>query len=470
MRVIVIGGGISGLIVAASLAKRGIEVTICEKSDQIGGLAASFVRSGCTYDLGPHIFFAKNIIPALNEFFDAERVIAENNRLSQAIYIQGKLFSHPFRPKEILARIDRKKLPRAIVESVLSSIAMRSNQATLEEWVSGRIGKTLYDYIELDTYVKKLYGIPAREISSDWGKHRLKPIANLSLWRLINAAINPWEKPKGRYTYYCEGGIGQVADHLSKYVISQGGKIHLRSSVDRVIAGNKKITEVSISHQGKRRTEKADIVVSSILISDLIRMIEPKAAPEVCAAVSSLRHRNLIILYMVVEKEKLFDQCLVYFSTRETVFKRITEYKHFWPGMVPKHLTSLSAEICVDPGDDMWRHSDREIFERVVREMEQLGLLSESQVLEYFTVRIPAVYPVYFLDYERQLKVVFEYLSTMTNLVSLGRRGLYQHDNMATAIESGLEVGRLIAANGIENSGETSRAVYRGRLDKYRNV
>jgi protoporphyrinogen oxidase len=470
MHVSVIGAGVSGLSLAAVLVRNGIKVTVFEKDDGVGGLAASFRRDGYVLDLGPHIFFAKKIIPRLNIFFDAEKVIVENKNLRQGIYIQGKIFSHPFRPKEILARIEKRKLPGAVVGAALSNFPIRNGQETLEEWVKSKIGKSLFDYIELDTYVRKLYGIGARDISSDWGKHRLKPIANLSFWRVVNAAANPWAKHKKRYPYYCPGGIGEVAAHLADYVVKNGGEIQVRSPVEEIVTNNGSIEEILVGKGGSRRSVKTDFVVSTIRISDLVFRIKPKAAQEILQAACSIRHRNLIILYMVVDRKQLFDHCLVYFSTKDTLFKRITEYKHFSPEMAPENQTSLSVEICTDPGDELWEYADDEIFDMVIDDIEKLGIFSRKEVKEYFSVRIPAVYPVYFLGYQDHLKALLDYLGGIANLVSIGRQGLYQHDNMATAIESGLNIGALVARRGVEDPGSVSRVIYEERRNKYHDI
>ncbi|BDZ48239.1 hypothetical protein GCM10025867_04800 [Frondihabitans sucicola] len=52
-RVVVIGGGISGLASAALLAKEGHEVTLLEKSSEVGGRASSWESDGFRFDLGP---------------------------------------------------------------------------------------------------------------------------------------------------------------------------------------------------------------------------------------------------------------------------------------------------------------------------------------------------------------------------------------------------------------------------------
>lgn len=51
-RVVIVGGGISGLTTATSLAKRGVKVLLIEKNDVCGGLVNSFTRDGFLFDGG----------------------------------------------------------------------------------------------------------------------------------------------------------------------------------------------------------------------------------------------------------------------------------------------------------------------------------------------------------------------------------------------------------------------------------
>ena len=62
MRVVVLGGGLSGLSTAYYLQKLDWvdSVRVLESDDRIGGLAKSLFVEGYTYDIGPHIIFSKN--------------------------------------------------------------------------------------------------------------------------------------------------------------------------------------------------------------------------------------------------------------------------------------------------------------------------------------------------------------------------------------------------------------------------
>ena len=51
-RIIVVGGGISGLTTATSLVKRGVNVLLIEKNDSCGGLVNSFTHEGFLFDAG----------------------------------------------------------------------------------------------------------------------------------------------------------------------------------------------------------------------------------------------------------------------------------------------------------------------------------------------------------------------------------------------------------------------------------
>ena len=67
-KVVVVGGGISGLISATLLAKKGIKVTLIEKNEVCGGLVNSFTEEGFVFDGGIRaIENAGMIIPMIKE-------------------------------------------------------------------------------------------------------------------------------------------------------------------------------------------------------------------------------------------------------------------------------------------------------------------------------------------------------------------------------------------------------------------
>ena len=61
-KIIVIGAGFGGLAVGIRLQARGYDVTIMEKNDQAGGHASQLVKNGYTFDMGPSLITAPEII------------------------------------------------------------------------------------------------------------------------------------------------------------------------------------------------------------------------------------------------------------------------------------------------------------------------------------------------------------------------------------------------------------------------
>ena len=73
MKAIVIGGGFGGMAAALRLRKRGYEVTLLEKGNQLGGRARVFKRNGYTFDAGPTVITAPFLFDELWQLFGKRR-------------------------------------------------------------------------------------------------------------------------------------------------------------------------------------------------------------------------------------------------------------------------------------------------------------------------------------------------------------------------------------------------------------
>ena len=291
----------------------------------------------------------------------------------------------------------------------------------------------------------------------------------MSLRKSLNRNFNPFAKKRKSYTSYCEKGIGEIAKHLASYIVRNGGNILTGSTVQRIRVAGNKVEEVFVRQGQESISVSAEFFVTSMRIPDLISMIDPRPSSNVCRAGNTLRYRNLIVVYLVVDKPKVLDHCLMYFSAETTIFKRITDFRHFSEEMMPKGETILAVEICTNPGDEIWLCKDQKIFEKLVGQLEELAIISRKDIADYFTVRVPGTYPVYYLGYQRHLKTIFDYFKSIENLVSIGRGGLYQHDNMSTAMSSGFAVGHLIRQHRDHAPRKVNEAVYDGRIRRYEN-
>jgi protoporphyrinogen oxidase len=203
---------------------------------------------------------------------------------------------------------------------------------------------------------------------------------------------------------------------------------------------------------------------------DLVKMLSPAPPKAVVSAANALRYRNLILLYLIINKPRVLKNCLVYIAERTTTFKRLSEFKHFTDNAAPKDKTTLCVEICCNPDDDIWKEKDDIIFQKSMAELQGLDIVAQQDVEAYFIQRIPSSYPIYYLSYRNTLTGIFEYLAGIRNLVSIGRQGLYQHDNMSVVIRSGFELADRLGQSNSKNIHEVSEEVYSDRLNKYAKV
>lgn len=67
LKAVVIGSGFGGLALAIRLQARGYDVTIVEKREKIGGRAYQFKEAGYTFDMGPSLITAPQIIRSIFE-------------------------------------------------------------------------------------------------------------------------------------------------------------------------------------------------------------------------------------------------------------------------------------------------------------------------------------------------------------------------------------------------------------------
>jgi len=107
--VVVVGGGLAGLVAARHLAEEGVDVTVYEQRETVGGRVRSRQRKGCTLDYGFQVLFTA--YPAVRRELDLDA-----------------LDLRPFKPGAVIARPGKRSVlsdplgdPTATIESLTNS-------------------------------------------------------------------------------------------------------------------------------------------------------------------------------------------------------------------------------------------------------------------------------------------------------------------------------------------------------------
>ena len=103
-RVVVVGGGISGLACAWRLQRSGLAVTLLEASANAGGLVGTVERDGFLFESGPQSFQGTEILSGLfRELAIESEVVIADPQAPRFIYRGKKLRKIPMSPQSLIA-------------------------------------------------------------------------------------------------------------------------------------------------------------------------------------------------------------------------------------------------------------------------------------------------------------------------------------------------------------------------------
>lgn len=447
MKIVILGAGLAGLSAGRVLSKNDMDVTILEKDAVVGGLAKSFTHNGYTCDLGGHRFFTKNdeLVNVLNEILGNNLVTMPRK---SSIYLQGKFFDYPpilWKTLIMMPPVTSAHIVIDYIKAVVHSTIHRNRDNSFEDWIKNRFGKTMYE-IYFGPYTEKAWGTHPSKISADWAAQRITVI---SLGDAIkNTFIRSKKGPRtyAREFYYPKrGGIGEISNRLSEEITGDGGKIHLNIKIKQVDTTENKISNIIYEDKnGKEHDIIPDMVISTIPLTTLIRLMQPPVPSNVEKAVSELRYKASIFIYLILNRPELSDNTWIYFPERDVLVNRINELNKYSRNNAPQDKTLLCADITCDYNDKIWNSDDKKLAERCISDLERLKLLRRNEIEEHFVKRKKDTYSLYDIGYKENLFTVLSYLRSIKNLVCIGRNGLFQYNNMDHSIEMGLLTAKRI--------------------------
>lgn len=426
-RVVIIGAGPAGLTAAYALVKRGERPVVLERERQVGGIARTEVYKGYRFDIGGHRFFTKvpEVEALWRELLGSEFIRVP--RLSR-IYYEGRYYNYPLEPLNALSNLGLIESCRIMLSYFKWRLFPHPVEETFEQWVMNRFGGRLYARF-FKTYTEKVWGIPCKQIRADWAAQRIK---GLDLRKAITNALFGVGEAKTliKEFDYPRLGPGQMWETCAERVRAGGGEVRLGVDVVRLLHRGGRI-EAVVAHEDSEPIEyRGRHFLSSMALPTLVARLDPPAPPEVLEAARRLRHRDFLIVCLIVNRAELFPDNWIYIHSPEVKVGRIQNFKNWSRDMVPDpSTTSLGMEYFCTVGDAIWEMTDAELIALARRELEQLGLAKASEVIDGTVVRQRAAYPVYDGTYREALAVIRPYLQQFENLQTMGRNGLHRYNN-----------------------------------------
>jgi len=440
---IIVGGGPAGLAAAYELIKKGTQPIILEKADKVGGLARTETCQGYFFDIGGHRFFSK--IDQINSLW--QEILGENfltvPRLSR-IYYKGRFFNYPLGFFNALYNLGVIESFLVLLSYLKSHFRPYRQEETFEQWVSNRFGKRLYKTF-FQTYTEKVWGIPCNAIRADWAAQRIK---GLTLAAAVANAVFGNQKAKSLISEFAYPlrGPGMMWLRFQQAVEAGGGQVRLNSEVISIRRNDGLLQSVRWIEDNEIKEVAVRNVISSMPVTSLVAKLNPQPSDVVLAAASSLSYRAIILVGLIVDKKDLFPDQWIYIHSSAVRVGRIQNFKNWSAAMAPdSQRTNIGMEYFCNEGDDIWTMSDAQLIDMACQELAALGLSEVDNFIDGFVVRQPKAYPVYDSEYSAHLKVIKEFLGTISNLQTIGRNGMFRYNNMDHSMATGIQAAQNIA-------------------------
>ena len=491
--IVVIGAGPAGLTAAYKLLEDSrFHVTVIEKEDFVGGIARTVNHNGNRIDIGGHRFFSKNtevmdlwqnIMPVQGEPSaddiilgrekplsrggpdpeKEDRVLLIRSRVSRILYLR-KFFDYPITMKaQTFINLGFAKTFSAGFAYIKSQVFKRE-EVTLEDFMVNRFGTALYGMFFKD-YTRKVWGRDPGEISADWGAQRIKGLS------LMKAVLYILKKPFIRKEInqsnvetslielfsYPKLGPGQLWEKMAEDVRNRGGEILFGSAVAGINVLNGKIDSVLVKTGQQNIEVKADYLISSMAVSELIASLNCEVPESVKEVALNLPYRDFITVGLLVNKLKIKNttkiktvsdvvpDCWIYIQEPDVKVGRVQIFNNWSPYMVKdfKNTVWIGLEYFCGVGDEMWTQNDDDFIKFAVGEAVKIGLIEDGRVLDSIRIKVEKAYPAYFGTY-KNFDSVKNYLNGFENLFCIGRNGQHRYNNMDHSMLTAMEAAKAI--------------------------
>jgi protoporphyrinogen oxidase len=441
--VVILGAGPAGLTAAYELSNLGVPCVVLEREAIVGGLARTVEHNGFRFDIGGHRFYTKlSLVQQIWRDVLGEDLLTRT-RMSR-IYYHSKFFRYPLEPLDALRGLGALESARCGFSFIKSRMLPKLPEEDFATWVSNRFGRRLFD-IFFKTYTEKVWGMDSGQISAEWAAQRIQ---ELSLWSLLRDSFfrRNGKEPKTliRSFQYPRLGPGMLWSRMREIVEGKGVQVVLGAAVERLRW--KKGQVISVDAAG--RNYEATHVISSIPIRELIQKLDPIAPEGLLLAAEEFKYRDFLTVALIVRAPNLFPDHWIYLHDANVLAGRVQNYKNWSPDMTPRaDMSCLGVEYFCNESDAIWNRSDAELIGLAKREMANLGLVREQDVVDGAVVRMPKAYPVYDRGYKHGLAVVRDFLLTIPNLQLVGRNGMHRYNNQDHSMLTGILAARNICGS-----------------------
>jgi protoporphyrinogen oxidase len=425
----ILGGGIAGLATAFVATNSNISFTLYEANSKTGGNCSTFHYDDFLYDSGSHRLHDK--IPYVTQYFhDLLGDDLNSLNIPSKIVFDGKFINFPITPIDFISKLGLKMTIKVLIEIFIERFKKKKFNNFREQSIHN-YGKTIADNFLLN-YSEKLWGVSCEHLSPKVSGKRLEGLSLASIIKqLFLSQDDQCQHLDGKF-YYPKKGIGMLTNSLVNNIGSN--HVQLDSKVTRIFHDNKKIKSIEIN--GKDNVN-VDEVVSTLPMSNFIKLLHPKPEQNILQAAEKIQFRNVVLVFFALNKKTVTPYGSLYFPQSCFPFTRVYEPRNRSNLMAPTGQTSLVAEIPCQYNGVYWTKKDADIIEIVKNHLSETKLINRNDVINSEVSRLHNAYPVLEDASIQAVSNMMNYVSRFENISFSGRAGRFEythiHDDFVTA-------------------------------------
>ncbi|MDQ3148125.1 MAG: FAD-dependent oxidoreductase, partial [Actinomycetota bacterium] len=416
----------------------GHRVVVLERGTGPGGMAASFELGGIRVDHGSHRLHPTTDPVILAELSRLLGGSLQWRRRNGRLRLDGRWVAFPLRTGDLVRTLS----PGFAVPAGLDALTARwrrPGEDTFAEVVRADLGPTMLERF-YGPYARKLWGVDADRLSGEQARRRVN---HRSPGSLVRRVLRPGQAG----FWYPAAGFGAIVEAVASAGVAAGADLRYGAQVSGVQHHDDGGWRVELA--GGEALD-ARHVWSTLPLTVLAQLVRPPPDRSVTAAASSLTFRSLALVYLSLSLPRTrwtpFDAH--YLPGPETPVSRVSEPRNYRAGAEdPAGRTVLCAEVPCTVGDELWSAPDADLAARVAVSLEGCDLPAIRPV-EVAVRRIPAAYPVYATGWEAAFAAVDRWAGSLPGLVTLGRGGLFAHDNTHHALAMGWAAADALRPDG----------------------
>lgn len=394
MRIAVIGGGMTGLVLADRLAERGHAVTLFERDAQLGGLATWHDFGGFVWDKFYHVILPtdRNLISFLRDI-GLEPALRWKRTLT-GFYVDRAFHSLSsnleflqFRPLGLLAKV---RLALTILYCSRIDDWRALEKQSVGAWLRKIGGTTVFEKFWRPLLLAKL------------GEH-YERVSAVFIWTYIKRLFSARDRASQKEQLgYVSGGYQTVIRRIEERLRARGARLRTSTSVQSI--DRESDARLAVNVEGNR--EHFDRVVFTAPTN----VLEKVASPELCTvshqSAGSVEYLGVICMTLVTRKP-LVPYYIVNIADDAVPFTGIIGMTSLVAGQetADLHLTYLPKYVHSD--DALLRAPEselRDLFMRGLRRM--FPELDETQIVSSEIHRAVKVQPLQVIGYSKLVPAV----------------------------------------------------------------